>query len=195
MKTIQKRKVIIKVPAKINLTLDVLGKDEKFHFLKSLVSSINVYDIISLEKREDDHITLSVIGDCGCKIEDNTAYKAAKLFKEKFSVGGVDITINKNIPLGAGLGGSSADIAGVLNGMKLLFRKRGDLLPLANELGSDSGFMLGGGIAVIQGRGDIICRQKLKLSANILLVTEESSISAKESYNAYDKIGKTYDST
>ena len=96
METILKKKIKIKVPAKINLTLDVVGKKTSFHEIKSLVASINLYDVITLEKRSDNIITLTVIGDCGCKTEDNTAYKAAKLFQHTFGESGVDITIEKN---------------------------------------------------------------------------------------------------
>ena len=116
------RKVKVKVPAKVNLTLDVLGLDGGYHSLKSFVASVNVFDTITVKARRDGKITLENRGvDVGCDITDNNAYKGAKSFIDTFGTCGVDIVIDKKIPVGGGLGGSSADIAGVLNALNRLF--------------------------------------------------------------------------
>ena len=170
------KKVKIKAPAKINLTLDVLGVTDGYHDIKSLVASIDVYDEITLKARKDSTITLECTGiNIGCDTFDNNAYK-----------------IKKNIPIGAGLGGSSADIAGVLLGMKNLYQVKGNLHTIANELGSDSNYMLSGGYAVITGRGERVHPREIDKTLYLILVTEDKSITARASYKAFDKLEKIF---
>ena len=74
------RKVSVKIPAKINLTLDVVGVKNGFHMLKTLVTSVSVYDKVTVRKRADDLVTLSFKGlQPTCAVEDNNAYKTARL--------------------------------------------------------------------------------------------------------------------
>lgn len=183
------KKIVIKTPAKINLTLDVTGANGGFHQLKTLVASIDVYDKITLKARRDKKIKLSCRGiKVGCKNKDNNAYKAAELFVKEFGTCGANIKIKKGIPVGAGLGGSSADIAGVLVGMKKLYPADGDLLPLANALGSDSGYMLSGGFAVLEGRGDVISKKKVDVPLYLIIITEKQGVSAGKVYAEFDKM-------
>ena len=136
------RKVKVKIPAKINITLDVLDKTpDGFHDLKSLVASINIYDKITLKKRKDVFISLKEKGNVTGLQEENNAYKTAKKFMAKYDTPGVNIVIDKKIPIANGLGGSSADIAGVLIAMKKLYKVDCDLSELASELGSDVCYM------------------------------------------------------
>ena len=187
------KKTKVKALAKINLTLDVVGAENGFHQLKSLVASIDLGDQIILTKRNDKNVTLTCNGlDVGCDIESNNAYKTTKLFMQTFGVNGVDIALNKNIPVGAGLGGSSADIAGVLNGMKKLYNLDCNLLDLANKLGSDSGYMLNGGWAVLQGRGDIIEPVETKAKFYLLILSAQGQVSAGACYKEFDQQGKAY---
>ena len=187
------RKIKLKVPAKINLTLDVTGERAGYHLIKSLVSSVDVYDEITVTARKDSAITLSETGiKTGCSVVDNSAFKAAKLFTETFSTDGADIRINKNIPVGGGMGGSSADIAGVLKAMNALYGGNFNVLPLANHLGSDSGYMLGGGFAVISDRGTVVSPLNVRQTLYILLITETDMISARECYKAFDALGEKY---
>ncbi len=182
-----------KIPAKINLTLDVLGVEGRFHKLNSLVASINLFDAITLIKRKDKRVTLRISGlKVDCPAHDNNAVKAAVLFMKKFDTKGVNIIINKKIPVGGGLGGSSADIAAVLKGMKRLYNVDCDLRPLADQLGSDATYMLDGGYAVISGRGTEVERKKITEPVYILLITSNGCISAKECYNRYDEINERY---
>lgn len=185
------KKIKLKIPAKINLTLDVVGTEGNYHEIKSLVTSVNVYDEITLEKRADNKIVLNMKGlDVGCSVPDNNAYKAAKLFAETFSTGGVTVTVDKKIPIGGGMGGSSADIAGVLKGMNALYEIDFDMGELADALGSDVKYMLQGGYAVISGRGQLIEEQFISKPLYFVMVTEERSISARSCYKKFDQIGK-----
>ncbi len=187
------KKVSYKIPAKINLTLDVLGTTDGFHDIKSLVASIDVYDTVTVKKRSDNLITLTTVGKkVDCDIFDNNAYKAAKLFMDKNKTTGVDIKIKKDIPIGGGLGGSSADIAGVLKCMEALFNTGKKLAPLANNLGSDAAYMLEGGYAVLTGRGEKISKKDINKVLYLILISEQKSTSARGVYKAYDRIGKEF---
>ena len=187
------KKVKVKIPAKINITLDVLGVSEGFHQIKSLVTSIALYDTVTVYKRKDYKVTLTERKvKAGCLLENNVAYKSAKLFMKKFNTLGVDIVIDKTIPVGGGLGGSSADIAGVLLAMKKLFNVSGEIEDLASQLGSDSVYMLGGGFAIIEGKGDKVTKLNYRNNLPLLLITQDKQVSAKDSYIAYDKLGHCF---
>ena len=123
---------------------------------------------------------------------DNNAYKAAKLFAETFSTGGVDITVEKHIPVGGGMGGSSADSAGVLKGMTALYDVDFDMGELADKLGSDVRYMLNGGYAVMSGRGQITEAQFISKTLYLVMIKEDKEISSRACYKKYDSLGKTY---
>ena len=193
------RRTTVKIPAKINLTLDVVGVKEGFHTLKTLVASISVYDKITVSKRADNKITLCFKGySPDCALEDNNAYKGANLFIKTFNTAGVDIVIDKGIALCGGMGGSSADIAGVLKAMKKLFGVKESVGALATALGSDAEYMLNGGFAVLEGRGEIITPIKTNAKLYLLLITEEVEkaklVTAKDCYKKFDVKGENYPS-
>lgn len=189
----QMKKIIVKAPAKVNLTLDVVEKTRKYHAIKTLVASIDLCDEITIKDRKDRRINLTVKGiPMDCEVTENNAYKAAKAFMDKFSTMGADIKIVKNIPLSSGLGGSSADTAGVLKGMKELYNLDCDLTPLANTLGSDTAYMLDGGFAVLEGRGEKITKKQIDTVIYFVIIAIEQGVSAKESYLEFDKQKKTY---
>ena len=185
--------VRIKAYAKINLTLFVTGAAGGYHNLDSIVASVGIYDEITLKKRDDGLITVTMHGEGSEDIpaESNNAAKAAKLFVEKFGTSGADITIEKNIPMGAGLGGSSADAAGVLNGLKKLYNidDDGELKRIADETGSDTRYMLTGGYARLFGRGDTVKPIDGKLKLNILLLVPDEKVSTKQCFTSFDKCG------
>ena len=191
------KKVKVKIPAKININLDVVPQENGFHPIKSLVASVNVYDYITLTKREDNLITLNTVGlSLDCPTEENNAYKTANAFINEFALSGVDIIIEKNIPVSGGMGGSSADIAGVLKGLKKLFGVNCNLNDFANKFGSDAGYMINGGYALISGRGEKIEPLKLKQKFHLLLIAEPKELAkkvcAKECYKEFDNQGNVY---
>lgn len=186
------KKITVKIPAKINFTLDVKMGENGYHDISSMVTGIDLYDYITVKKRKDKLVTLKEKGlSSGCDEKSNNAYKSAVLFVHTFKTAGVDIILKKNIPVGAGLGGSSADIAGVLLAMQKLFKIKKDVKPLADELGSDSGYMLKGGLAIISGRGEKVFNIKSQKRFNILILTQNKMVSAGESYRRFDLLGKT----
>ena len=181
------KKVKIKIPAKINLTLDVVGIKDGYHLLKSLVTSVSVYDTVTLVSRNDNKITLTEKGiKSGCPQEKNNAFRSAVAFNEKYGYNGVDIVLEKNIPVAGGMGGSSADIAGVLLGMKKLFGVKDDIKPIADTLGSDSGYMCSGGWAVIEGRGEHVEPLDLDTKFYLLAITDTATVSAGECFKVFD---------
>ena len=187
--------VKIKSYAKVNLTLEITGVENGFHMLDSLVASIDLFDLIHLKKRKDklSSVTMRGMGSEGIPPEKNNALKAAEAFSETFQTNGVDITVYKNIPMGAGLGGSSADVVGVLNGMAKLYgiTDRAALKRLADGLGSDTGYMLTGGFARMQGRGEKVTPLPLKNKLHMLLICPSSEVSAGACYKKYDELPQT----
>ncbi len=176
--------------AKVNLFLDVLGKTEGFHDIDTVVATVNLFDTVSVTKRRDDKIVLRTASSLYTlpKEDDNNAYKAAKLFQNTFKTGGVDIFISKRIPVGGGLGGSSADISATLNAMKKLFGIEEDVKPLADSLGSDAGYMLTGGFARLTGRGEKVEFLDFgDLKLHLIIAVPIGGVSAKEAYSEYDK--------
>ena len=177
----------IKTNAKVNFTLDILGKRNGYHEIKSLVATINLYDEITLKARQDNKIVLTVIGDAGCSNNYNNAYKTAKLFQETFNTCGIDILLKKQIPLSSGLGGSSADVSGVLRGLKLLLGIDCDISPLASKIDSDSTYMLRGGFAVMSGLGGKVKYLDVNSKFYILVCLSKQKVSSLNAYKKYDE--------
>lgn len=185
------KRVKVKAPSKINLTLDVSPLYNGYHPICSLVSMIDVCDEIELVKRTDRKITLTEKGlSTGCDITENNAFKATKAFIEKFDTCGVDIFLNKKIPIAGGLGGSSADIAGVLNGLKKLFKIEDSVTDISDALASDATYMLKGGYAVISDRGNTVRYLDINKTLYLNLITNRKQITARDCYKAFDGIGK-----
>ena len=177
--------------AKVNLYLDIVGAKGGYHQLDTLVTSITLFDAITISKRNDNCVNLLMRGEFAKGIplgEDNNAVKAAQAFiiKNNLDVG-VDIIIDKKIPVGSGLGGSSADIAGTLIGMQAFFKTDCDIKQIADSLGSDSGYMLTGGWARLNGRGDIVTDlSEIDKKLNLIILMPEGGCSTKDVFALYD---------
>lgn len=190
----------VKSYAKINLTLDLLGVSGGYHMLDSVVASVGLYDLITAKKRSDELVGVYMHGEGSECIPygDNNAAKAAERFVQVFGTSGADINVWKNIPLGAGLGGSSADVAGVLNAMAKLYGVQDfkGLKGVADSLGSDCGYMLTGGYARLFNRGEYVIPVKCGSKLNIGLLIPDSKVSTAECYAAYDRlpVEKSYNS-
>ncbi len=181
--------------AKINLTLDILGKQGGYHMLDSVVTTIDISDVITVRKRNKDKLVSVEMHGMGSETlpyESNNAVKAAERFIEKYSTCGVDVTVWKNIPMGAGLGGSSADVAGVLNAMKALFSiDDGDgVKRIADGIGSDCGYMLYGGYARLGGRGERVKLIDSKMKLDLALLLPKTSVSTAQCYALCDGVAE-----
>lgn len=177
--------------AKVNLYLDIVGAKGEYHQLDTLVTSITLFDAITISKRSDNCVNLLMRGACAKDVplgEDNNAVKAARAFIIKNNLGvGVDIIIDKKIPVGGGLGGSSADIAGTLIGMQALFKTDCDIKQIADSLGSDSGYMLTGGWARLNGRGDIVTElSEIDKKLDLIILMPKGGCSTKDVFALYD---------
>ena len=182
--------VKVKAYAKINLTLEIVGSEKGFHLLDSLVASVDLFDLIVLKKRKDklSSITMHGLGSEAIPPEKNNALKAAERFCEKFGVNGADITVYKNIPMGAGLGGSSADASGVLNGMAKLYGITDEdaIDGLANELGSDTKYMRKGGFARMRDKGDFVTPLAIGETLHMLALLPRTCVDTGACYREYD---------
>ncbi|EKQ50852.1 MULTISPECIES: 4-(cytidine 5'-diphospho)-2-C-methyl-D-erythritol kinase [unclassified Clostridium] len=180
----------IKAYGKINIALDVVGKrDDGYHLLKMIMQTIDLYDIIEIE-RSNSGINLRCNKHYVPTDERNLAYKAAKLFKEVYSINdGVDINLVKNIPVSAGLAGGSTDAAGVLKLMNKLFNINADderLKELGLKLGADVPYCINGGTALCEGIGERITPLKKFQNKILVLIKPPFGVSTKEVYKAFD---------
>jgi 4-diphosphocytidyl-2-C-methyl-D-erythritol kinase len=181
----------ILAPAKINLSLRVVGKRaDSFHEIETLLAPISLYDKIDIEKQNRwidfscDDPTLST-GD------DNLVVRAAKLFFERTKIkSGVSIKLEKKIPHGAGLGGGSSDATATLRGLNELFEtklSREELLKLASAIGSDVSFFLFESAALCKGRGEIVEPTKLNTKMSILLLKPSFGVPTEWAYSRWEK--------
>jgi 4-diphosphocytidyl-2-C-methyl-D-erythritol kinase len=142
-------KMKLKAFAKINLALDILGKDEStYHEIQTIFHEVpDLFDELEIMKSDHDQVICENIPE-----EENLAYKALKLLKQKFEIEKfIKIIINKNIPLSSGLGGGSSDAAATLKGLNQLWNldlSPEQLMEIAAELGMDVPFFILGGTAL-----------------------------------------------
>ena len=147
--------------AKVNYTLDVLGKRaDGYHRLASVMQTISLHDTLALRTRSDDAITL-ICDDPALETPANLALRAAHLLREHIgrTLAGVTLELRKRIPVQAGLGGGSSDAAAALTALDAywgLHLDRDTLRALGARLGSDVPFFLAGGTALIGGRGEVV---------------------------------------
>ena len=150
-------------PAKINLHLEIIGdRPDGYHELVMILQSIDLADEIHLEASDNQAISVRCPHPEVPLDKSNIAYKAAELMAAEFPnafarYGGVNITINKRIPVAAGLAGGSTNAAAVLVGIDLLWKlglTQSELEELGAQLGSDVPFCVAGGTAIATGRGE-----------------------------------------
>ena len=181
----------IKAYAKINLSLDIVGKREDgYHLLRMIMQNIDLYDEISLEKENGSEIKITCNKNYVPTDERNLAYKAAKIFKEKYKISaGVKINIIKNIPVSAGLAGGSTDAATVLKLMNQVFEigaSNEELMELGLKLGADIPYCIQGGTALCEGIGEVITPLKPFKDKIVVLVKPAFGVSTKEVYKSFD---------
>lgn len=158
---VNRMRVSEKAPAKINLTLDVLGKREDgYHEVEMIMTTVDLADRIDIVERDDEKIVIDVSEGYIPNDERNLAYQAADLVKKTFAINkGVSISITKNIPVAAGLAGGSSDAAATLRGLNELWNLRlstEELAELGAKIGSDVSFCVYGGTALVKGKGEIV---------------------------------------
>lgn len=190
--------VTVKAPAKVNLSLNILGKlDNGYHQMDMIMQTISLYERVIIKKSNG--ITVRCIGNEGEPIDGipcdrhNTAFKAAMMFFESTdAVGGADIAITKTVPVQAGLGGASSDAAAVLVGLNHLFGNKlstEKLCKIGCKVGADVPFAIMGGTARVTGIGDKIKKTANLASCYITVCMPDNGVSTAEGFAKYDKLG------
>lgn len=188
-----KNSVKIKCPAKINLNLKVTGKrKDGFHNIESIMQTINLFDYltITVEDYTENKIILAGNSNEIPYDEHNLVYKAVKLFLEKSNIKNkkIEVFIEKNIPVSAGLAGGSTNGAGTIFGLNGIFDTKfseKELDELCALLGSDLNVCLHGGRILAKGRGEIIEPLPFEEFNLSLIKPINLGISAKEAYTKY----------
>ncbi len=179
--------ISLKALAKINLGLDVLGKREDgYHEVRMIMQTIHLYDRVEIKKTKSPHIHVETNLFYLPSDENNLVYKAAKLMKTEFKIKeGVRITLQKFIPVAAGMAGGSSDAAAVLVGMNRMFNlglKQSRLMELGLKLGADVPFCVMRGTALAEGIGEKLTALPPMPKCPILIAKPAISVSTKHVY-------------
>ncbi len=184
-------KILVKAPAKINLSLDVLHKrNDGYHEVEMVMTTIDLADHIELSDIRDNEIQIvsqnRFVPDDGR----NLAYQAAQLLKDRYHIQkGVSIAIDKVIPVAAGLAGGSSDAAATLRGLNQLWGlglSVDELADLGAEIGSDVSFCVYGGTAIARGRGEKITHLQAPPNCWVILAKPSIGVSTAEVYRNLD---------
>ncbi|WP_369681842.1 4-(cytidine 5'-diphospho)-2-C-methyl-D-erythritol kinase [Alicyclobacillus macrosporangiidus] len=175
--------------AKINLTLDVLGRREDgYHEVDMVMQTVDLADVLTLEDDPGGDITIDASVSTVPLDERNLAHTAARVFRARSGLArGVHIHIDKQIPVAAGLAGGSADAAAVLRGLNRLWETGRPLAELAEwgaSVGSDVPFCVWRGCAVARGRGERIEPIRHTMNAWVVLVRPPVFVSTGDVYAA-----------
>ncbi len=186
--------VSVRTPAKINLSLDILGKRyDGYHFVKTIMQTVSVFDEITIERNECDQIRIFCDNVNIPSDSRNLAYKAAISFFDQLEIEpvGIDISIIKNIPAMAGLAGGSSNAAGTIVALNKLLDTRlsnDELCDIAAKIGADVPFCIMGGTVIAEGVGDILNQIPNIPECYILIVKPDLNISTPEAYKKYDTL-------
>lgn len=192
----------LKTPAKINIYLEVLGQRKNgYHDIRSLVVPVSLFDVVSLKNTESEIKTIvENAGDMIHEIayragsDENLATEAAVLLKKEINYhGGVRIYIKKNIPVGGGLGGGSADAAAVLIGLNKLWDARlslDDLMIIGSRLGADIPALVHGGPVCVTGLGEKVVAAEWEITAKqpewrVVIINPGFRVSTRDIYSRY----------
>ncbi|WP_445662508.1 4-(cytidine 5'-diphospho)-2-C-methyl-D-erythritol kinase [Cytobacillus sp. FSL K6-0265] len=180
-------KLLVKAPAKINLSLDVLGKREDgYHEVEMIMTTIDLADRLELTLLDKDEIKIVSHNRFVPDDHRNLAYQAAHLLKHRFNVKqGVSIAIEKVIPVAAGLAGGSSDAAAALRGLNKLWQLGltiDELAEIGAEIGSDVSFCVYGGTALATGRGELIQALPAPPTCWVILAKPFIGVSTAEVY-------------
>ncbi|MEY3398631.1 MAG: hypothetical protein RL220_1225 [Bacteroidota bacterium] len=167
--------MIVFPPAKINLGLSVVSKRaDGFHNLESVFYPLPLTDILEVVPSKNLGLNLQLKGmDVAGDIENNLVYKAYQLISQKYQIPGVDAVLFKHIPMGAGLGGGSADGAYMIRALTELFALHlsiDEAKELSAQLGSDCPFFIESKPSFVSGRGEIMEESDVNLSGLFLVL-------------------------
>ena len=182
----KKNIISVKAPAKVNLFLEILGKrDDGYHEIETIMQEIDLADNLQLEEIQE-----GVKLECNDKSipvnQDNLVCKAANLILMECGIRkGVLINLEKNIPVGAGLGGGSSDAAATLKALNSLWEvglNDEELMGFAAKLGSDIPFFINGKTSLCKGRGEVITPVEVRSRMDYLILFPRVHISTETIY-------------
>ncbi len=192
--------ISLKSRAKINITLDVIGKRPNgYHDLSMIMQTVNLYDSIYIRKMHAPGIKLKTNLKWLPNDEGNIVYQAAKLFKETCNIDtGIFMELNKRIPVAAGLAGGSSNAAAALIGLNSLFETELDqkkLMELGVKLGADVPYCILGGTALAEGIGEILTPLPAMPDCYVLIAKPKINVSTVAVFQSLDitHIGKRPD--
>lgn len=183
--------VTLQAYAKVNLGLDILGvRDNGYHDVKMVMQTIDLFDTLRFSTLPEDVIRISSNDkEMPCNA-DNLVYQAIDLLKKEFAVKkGVEVHIDKHIPMAAGMAGGSSDCAAALKACNLLFElhlSEEALMGYGKKLGADVPYCIMGGTALAEGIGEKLTRLPAMPDCYIVVAKPPVSMSTKEAYRAYD---------
>ncbi len=187
------QKIILKANAKLNISLDILGKRaDSYHEIETIMQSISLHDKIKITKTTDENIKISGSDEEIKWDETNLVHKAAAAFLHKIKrpIKGYAIDVIKNIPSQAGMGGGSADAAAVLMGMNIMHGNllcEKELLDVGLSLGADVPFCIIGGTKLCRGVGEIMSEVNSLPECFIVIAKPTKGVSTKECFESYHK--------
>ena len=189
--------VTVRVPAKVNLQLAVGPREaDGYHNLVSVFQAISIYDDVTISKSAPGSgITIEITGDHTHGVPGNStnlAVKAAQLIADEYDFAvDIHIAVNKSIPVAGGMAGGSADAAAVIVGLNELFdleMSREEMLEFGSQLGSDVPFMITGGTAIGQGRGDQLTAALSRGTYHWVLALSTVGLSTPAVYQECDRL-------
>lgn len=184
-------KIYLKARAKINLSLEVLNKrEDNYHNIKSVFQKINLYDEMYIERNDINKFDL-ITNIESLNSKENIIYKAYLKLKEKYSnITGIKVTLNKKIPMQAGLGGGSADCASFIIGINKLFDlglSKLEMETIGKSLGADVVPCLYNKAVLAEGIGDKITTINTNFKYYIVIIKPNICCNTKEMYKLIDQ--------
>ncbi|PKL01130.1 MAG: 4-(cytidine 5'-diphospho)-2-C-methyl-D-erythritol kinase [Tenericutes bacterium HGW-Tenericutes-1] len=185
----------IKAYAKINLFLNVVGvKENGYHDLEMVNAKIDMADILRFEETFNQPVVVIKSNDLFLEKEGNLLYKVAHFMMNYYVLGkSIQITVEKNIPPGAGLAGNSTDAAAIIKGLNELFDldlSNSQMEQIGSKFGADIPYCLYDQPAIVKGIGDIIEFVKLPLdNCKVLVVKPQVFLKTEDVFHLGDQIG------
>lgn len=181
----------LKALAKINLGLDVIGRRENgYHDVRMVMQTIYLYDDVTIRKTENPGIVVKTNLSFLPVNDDNIAYKAARMLIDEFGIeSGVEITLEKHIPVAAGLAGGSSNAAAVLVGMNRIFDlklSQKELMERGVKLGADVPYCVMRGTVLAEGIGEALSPLPPMPKCYILIAKPGINVSTKVVYEKLD---------
>ncbi len=192
----KQKKIKIKTPAKINLSLEIIDRmDNGFHSLSSVMQTVSLYDYLtfSISGNGENQIILNGNSPKIPYDEKNIIHKVLKLYLKEAEIKNtkIEVDIEKNIPTEAGLAGGSTNAAGALIAINTLFNyklNKEQIHKIASQAGSDLNFCLEGGACLLSSRGEIIDEKLPHRDFNIVIVKPKNiSVSTPLCYKEFSK--------